>query len=113
MLSSVLAEVYRRYTSANLTITGSYFFLGALEAACLGNYVKDHGNILCTSGAISNDDACFMYELTTVLKPKRILVIGNAYGFSTVLLSIMCPSAKLVAFDKFRISITCGRSTYT
>jgi hypothetical protein len=101
---SILAELHRRYQSANLSITGSFYFLGALEASCLGNYVKNHENILCTSAAISNDDASFMYELTTVLKPKRILVIGNAYGFSTVLLSIMCPSAKLVAFDKFRIS---------
>jgi len=96
--------MHRRYQSANLTIAGSYFFLGALEAATLGNYIKDQENILCTSGAISNDDASFMFELTTVLKPKKILVIGNAYGLSTVLLSIMCPSAKLVAFDKFRIS---------
>ncbi|OAI41380.1 hypothetical protein AYO41_01640 [Verrucomicrobia bacterium SCGC AG-212-E04] len=41
----------------------------------------------------------FFSELSLQLKPARIFVIGNAFGLSSVLLSLCNPNAKVIALD--------------
>ena len=98
----ILAECKRRYQALGLKVTGSFYFLGPMGHFSMNNYVLDQNEILCSSGSISNDEGNVLYEISQALEPKRILIIGNAYGFSTILLSLMNPTSKLIAFDKFR-----------
>jgi predicted O-methyltransferase YrrM len=44
----------------------------------------------------------FMWGLCETIEPRRILVIGNSYGLSTVFLALANPKALVVAMDKFR-----------
>lgn len=101
-LSSVFSELYKRYKDEGLDVYGGFspFLTGFLPRT--GNYISRDSTFLSTSAGISNDEAIFMYGLCEQLSPKRILIIGNSYGFSTVFLSLTCPDAKLIAFDKYR-----------
>ena len=101
-LSAVFSELNKRYKAEGLEVYGGFspFLTGFLQRT--GNYIARDGTFLSTSAGISNDEAVFMHGLCEQLSPKRILIIGNSYGFSTVFLSLTCPDAKLIAFDKYR-----------
>ena len=77
-------------------------YSNALGANINTNLISKKKIILSTSGGISNDEAQMLYMITQKSNPKSILIIGNSYGFSAVFLSLSCPNAKLVAFDKYR-----------
>jgi hypothetical protein len=63
-------------------------------------HVKKDGRPLDTSGAgISwHEIPCFEL-LSYCMSPERILVIGNSFGWSTLLISLLWPSAQVVAMD--------------
>ena len=101
-LSSVFAELYKRYKDEGLDVYGGFspFLTGFLPRT--GNYIARCATFLSTSAGISNDEAMLIHGLCEQLVPKRILVIGNSYGFSTLFLALTCPDAKIIAFDKYR-----------
>lgn len=101
-LSSVFSELYKRYKDEGLDVYGGFspFLTGFLPRN--GNYIARGATFLSTSAGICNDEAIFMHGLCEYLVPKRILVIGNSYGFSTLFLALACPDAKIIAFDKYR-----------
>jgi predicted O-methyltransferase YrrM len=101
-LSYVFSELYKRYKHEGLDVYGGFspFLTGFLQRT--GNYIARGSVFLSTSAGISNDEAVFMHGLCERMNPKRILIIGNSYGFSTVFLALSCPDAKLIAFDKYR-----------
>lgn len=101
-LSSVFSELNKRYKAEGLEVYGGFspFLTGFLQRT--GNYIARDDVFLSTSAGISNDEAVFMHGLCEQFSPKRILIIGNSYGFSTVFLSLTCPDARLIAFDKYR-----------
>ena len=102
-LSKVWSELYRRYHEIGMELLGGYSpFLVQNSRSAPFNYIHQNGVLKSTSGGIANDEASFLYSICELIKPKRILVIGNSYGFSTVFLSLANPKAKLVAFDKYR-----------
>jgi predicted O-methyltransferase YrrM len=100
-LSSVFADLHRRYEREGLEVYGCFSpYLNAPRVT--GTYVARGETFLSTSGGISNEEATFIYALCEELAPRNILVIGNSYGFSTVFLALSNPDAKLIAFDKYR-----------
>jgi predicted O-methyltransferase YrrM len=54
---------------------------------------------LSTGGGIGFAEMFFFAMLCPVVQPKKILVIGNAFGLSTILLSLLNPNAAVVAID--------------
>lgn len=101
-LSYVFAELTRRYQEDGLEVLGGFSPFITGFAPRNGNYIARGDVFLSTSAGIANDEAVFMYGLCEQIDPKKILIIGNSYGFSTVFLALTCPGAKLIAFDKYR-----------
>jgi predicted O-methyltransferase YrrM len=103
-IEQVFSEMASRYKALNLTILGgysNYVFLPINGSQF--NFVADSSELKSTSAGIANDEATFLYGLSRYLEPKKILIIGNSYGVSTVFLSLANQDAKVVAIDKFRI----------
>ena len=102
-LVDVFSELQKRYESEGLDVYGGFSpFLSGGVLRSLGNYVGQQQELLSSSAGIANDEATIMHCICERIEPKRILVVGNSYGFSTVFLALSNPVAKLVAFDKFR-----------
>jgi predicted O-methyltransferase YrrM len=57
------------------------------------------GSKLGAAGGISFVEMFFFGSLCAQAQPSRILVIGNAFGLSTVLLAVLNPDAKVVTLD--------------
>jgi predicted O-methyltransferase YrrM len=57
------------------------------------------GTKVGVAGGISFIEMFFFGCLCAELQPSRILVIGNAFGLSTVMLSVLNPNAKVVTID--------------
>lgn len=55
--------------------------------------------IISTGGGIALQEIMFLEYLSTVYTPRNILVIGNAFGWSTLALSLLWPASKLIAID--------------
>jgi len=93
------------YRSMGLQILGGYssFLVQPINGAQF-NFVADDTFLKSTSGGIANDEATFLYGICRFLKPKKILVIGNSYGVSTLFLSLVNLDSDLVALDKFRVN---------
>jgi len=58
-----------------------------------------NGKILSTGGGIALQEVYFFECLFADYQPASILVIGNAFGWSTLLLSLLNPRARVVALD--------------
>jgi hypothetical protein len=74
-----------------------YHFHGYRDAPFTA-ILKD-GQVLGTGGGISLQEVYFLENLFSVYRPKRLFVIGNAFGWSTVLLGLLNKEAKIVAID--------------
>ena len=63
-------------------------------------YVKKDGRSLNTGGGVISwhEIPCFEV-LSRCFSPERILVIGNSFGWSTVLISLLWPRSQVVAMD--------------
>jgi predicted O-methyltransferase YrrM len=61
--------------------------------------VFSDGSKLGAGGGISFVEMFFFDALCAAVRPTRILIIGNAFGLSTVLLSTLNPQARVVALD--------------
>ncbi len=101
-LSSVLANLYALYDEHGMRILGGYSPYVVGGEVTQSTFVAKNESVLSTSGGIAVDEMAFMYGLCEVVMPKRVLVVGNSYGISTLLLALVNPTAKLVALDKFR-----------
>lgn len=106
-IAAVFSELFKRYKKLGFDIYGSYS--PYLKAKKPSNYVVKQKKLMCTSGGITNDEMFIMYPILLTLKPKNILIIGNAYGISTLFVSLSLKNSKVVALEKYRtngISIT-------
>src|SRR5512137_938655 len=63
-----------------------------------GTYLKQDGRPLNTGGGglCWQEIPCFEL-LSRCFSPRRILVIGNSFGWSTLLISLLWPEAQVVA----------------
>lgn len=101
----VFSKMNSLYRSLGLQILGGYssYLVQPINGAQF-NFVADDTSLKSTSGGIANDEATFLYGICRFIKPKKILVIGNSYGVSTLFLSLVNLDSDLVALDKFRVN---------
>ncbi len=92
-----LLEFYRREGLDISTGLNPVFFDGNAEAPF--TYLWQDGKRLNNFGGISLHEILFLELLCDALKPENIYVIGNAFGWSTIALALMNPSAKVIAAD--------------
>jgi hypothetical protein len=50
-------------------------------------------------GEISPIEVYMIEEISYIFKPKNIFIIGNAFGWSTIVMSLAFPNAKIIALD--------------
>ncbi len=50
-------------------------------------------------GGIAFAEICFLEALCETIRPKSVFVIGNAFGWSTLALGLINPTARIVAID--------------
>ena len=63
------------------------------------SFIFSDGTKVGVAGGIGFVEMFFFGSLCAAVQPSRILVIGNAFGLSTVLLSVLNPNAKVVTLD--------------
>ncbi|ASY13844.1 methyltransferase [Candidatus Nanopelagicus hibericus] len=101
----VFSRMHSLYRNLGLQILGGYSnYLVQPTNGAQFNFVADDTFLKSTSGGIANDEATFLYGICRFLQPKKILVIGNSYGVSTLFLSLVNLESDLVALDKFRVN---------
>ena len=63
------------------------------------SYIYHNGEKMCRGGGLAISELMFLDGLTSINKPNNIFVIGNAFGWTTLALGLMCPTATVVAID--------------
>ena len=56
-------------------------------------------NLVGFSGGIMPIEVVFFEKLCSKIKPSNILILGNAFGWSTLILSLINPQSKVVSID--------------
>ncbi|MBI1272772.1 MAG: hypothetical protein GC131_01625 [Alphaproteobacteria bacterium] len=92
-----LIEAYEQEGYTVHTSLNPYHCGGARDAPFTGFRKKKY--YLRVGGGLSFAELHMFEILATVYEPKTILVIGNAFGWSALALSMIFPNAKLVAID--------------
>ena len=54
---------------------------------------------MAKGGGIAFAELAFLEHLFAVIYPRRLFVVGNAFGWSTLALGILNPDARIVAID--------------
>jgi hypothetical protein len=54
---------------------------------------------MTAGGGIAFSEICFLEALCEAIRPKSVFVIGNAFGWSTLALGLINPTARVVAID--------------
>lgn len=100
-LSAVFSRLESLYADEGMRILS--WSPKALEGDATGSTFVAHGStVLSTSGGIAADEMAFAYGLCERVAPRKILVIGNSYGISTLFFALANPEANVIAIDKFR-----------
>ncbi|HEY1719745.1 MAG TPA: class I SAM-dependent methyltransferase [Magnetospirillaceae bacterium] len=96
---SILPKLFQLYVDAGyqpLTGYNSYFFQN-YRAAPFTKLVK--GGQATSEWGLALQEIMFLEHFGTYLKPKRVFVIGNAEGWSTIALALTFPDGKVVGID--------------
>ena len=99
---SVLPRLFKLYRSAGYEpLTGfSPYHMGDHIDAPFTRFV--HKNKLVGTPGLALQELMFVEGLAEHLRPKTILVIGNALGWSTIALALMFPNSDVLALDPDR-----------
>ena len=102
MTATLILKTLQMYESRGFTVrTGLspwHFHCNSYRNLPLSSIFAD-GSKLGAAGGISFGEMFFFGTLCAKTQPSRILVIGNAFGLSTVLLAVLNPKAKVVTLD--------------
>lgn len=99
-MSTVLYRLLALYEEQGLHVrTGlnSHHFRDYRDAPFTAVYRG--GRVLSTGGGIALQEVYFFECLFADFHPESILIIGNAFGWSTLLFSLLNPGARVVALD--------------
>jgi hypothetical protein len=96
---SILPRLFSIYRSTgHEPITGySPFHFFNVRDVPFTTFLKDRDFWGCPGIALQ--EIMFVEHFSDFISPQRILVIGNAFGWSTIALALMFPKAKTVAID--------------
>ena len=94
-------KIYNDYGYGIRTGLNPYHFNnnGSLSYPFTCVYHYNSSNILDTGGGISPIEAYFLETLAESYNPKNIFIVGNAFGWSTIIMALLWPKAKIVAID--------------
>ena len=68
-------------------------------------FLKEGEEIRATDqGGLALQEVMFLENLGKLISPKNCLIIGNAFGWSTVATALTFPSAKTVGIDSFPVN---------
>ena len=99
-MPTVLERAFTTFEEEGFTIyTGynPYHFQNFRD--CSFTYLLDQQHKLVCSQGISLQEIYFLETLFETISPKTILVIGNAFGWSAVILALLNPAAKVATID--------------
>lgn len=99
---AVFPQLYELYTACGFEIRSSlnpYHFGNSGTMELPFTYFLKEGQLVCKGGGIGASEIYFLEALFEDYKPTNIFVIGNAFGWSTTALSLICPDARVVAID--------------
>ncbi len=101
-LSRTFVTLVGLYEANGFTVQSSLspaHFPGFSLAEIPFTYIYQGDVRMSNGGGIALSEITFLESLFTARSPKNIFVIGNAFGWSTLALGIMCPNARVVAID--------------
>ncbi len=98
LISKTLQMYERRGFTVRTGLSPWHFHCNSYRNLPL-SFVFSDGNKVGVAGGIGFVEMFFFGSLCAEVKPSSILVIGNAFGLSTVLLSVLNPNAKVVTLD--------------
>jgi Methyltransferase domain len=99
MMSSIIPRLFGIYRAAGhepLTGYSPFHFFNVRDVS-FTIFLKDSRIWGCPGVALQ--EVMFFERFRDYIAPKRVLVIGNAFGWSTLALALIFPEAKTVAID--------------
>jgi pimeloyl-ACP methyl ester carboxylesterase len=98
-MATIIPKLFNIYRAAGYEpITGySPFHFFNLRDVPFTVFLK-HNTISGCPG-LALQEIMFVEQFRDFIAPQRVLIIGNAYGWSTIALALTFPSAKVVAID--------------
>src|SRR5262249_15493400 len=99
IMSTIVPKLFNIYRAAGYEpITGySPFHFFNVRDVPFTMFLKNDGLWGCPGVALQ--EIMFFEQFREFISPRRILIIGNAFGWSTIALALIFPKAKTVAID--------------
>ena len=97
-----LVELYERNGFEVQSSLSPAHFPGYNLADIHFTYILQNGKRMCKGGGLSIVELMFLQCVTSIVKPKNIFVIGNAFGWTTLALGLMSKDSKVLAIDMCR-----------
>lgn len=96
----ILAQMIEMYRAQGIDIcTGlSSHDFGDLGTAPFTRFIKD-GRAVTNGLGIAMQEIYFLEHLFSVFQPRRILIIGNSQGWSTLAIALLLPNSVVAAMD--------------
>ena len=92
-----LLKIYKKQGFDIRTGLNSYHFNNYIYAPFTA--LLKQGKSMSTGGGLSLQEVYFFECLFKNYTPKNIFIIGNAFGWSSILLALLNPGAKVIALD--------------
>lgn len=99
---SVIVDLVALYESVGFKVQAnlSHYHLRAPLHQNLGfTHLFDPQGIECTAAGIAFAEIAFFEALCERTRPRSVCVLGNAFGWNTLALGLINPSAQIVAID--------------
>jgi hypothetical protein len=99
---SVIVDLVELYEDAGFSVQANLstlHFPGHEPAELPFCYLFGPDGKACKGGGISYPEIIFFEALCERARPKSIFVIGNAFGWSSIALGLINPTARIVAID--------------
>jgi hypothetical protein len=99
---SVFLDLLSLYEGEGITVQTSLspgHFPGFNSQDIPFTYMFRDGEPLSEGGGIAFAEIAFLEHLFAVIHPRRLFIVGNAFGWSTLALAILNPEARIVAID--------------
>jgi predicted O-methyltransferase YrrM len=92
-----LIDMYRKRGYETLTGYNPYHFNGYMDAPF--THFIDKDGVTTAMFGLALQEIMFLEHFSDYMQPKKILVIGNSYGWSTLALALIFPQAAVLAID--------------
>jgi hypothetical protein len=94
-----IIDIYERFGYKIRTGLYPWHFNSNRHGELPFTYLTKNGIYLNSGGGISLHEIYFFEQIFKNYTPPNIFIVGNAFGFSTILISLMNPSSNVIAID--------------